>query len=399
MVCIAGVGSGKSAFVSHGLQLHQQNCHRHPELVEMLKDENRPLAIHITFNSDTPFDGKFEKNMDHSLIRRILFAALDIPWLDACELPLSDSLTLNKCLDAIVKYHREVNGFQPDHKVFVYVGVDEINALVNLNISSSSISALKALGIAFRGSSITNGYLSSIFAGTHWSDIKESFLGSGIRPHYLSLTSLTPDVIMSLLKKGGLNDGYLNHPKFRQLVIDTGYMMRAIGILVSHLQHQYQEDSITLAEIKMRAYLDEIVIRPVSEVDTQALLCYVLSGIPVESEDLLWKGSSWTMDKLQKVGMIYLLPCPAGKYQVYISRIIYKSITGNKTKLNDESKLLCIAGDRLLGFIDSYAHDPFEKFAAHFHSFKKYAYLLTHSLHHHLSESSTNLSESSISIN
>ena len=72
-VCVHGVGRGKSILLSHGLSLHKKYC-KNKDLLELLKDENHPLAIHITFNSKTSYSHDFEENIDLAVISRILAA-------------------------------------------------------------------------------------------------------------------------------------------------------------------------------------------------------------------------------------------------------------------------------------------------------------------------------------
>ena len=129
-VCLNGVGCGKSALLSHSLGLLRKYC-QNKELLELLKDENHPLAIHISFNSMTSFHSAVEsKNVELAVIRRILASCLNIKWEEALSIPLSDSLTLVNCINAIVAYHKKVNGMNDDQKLFFYLGIDEINKLI-----------------------------------------------------------------------------------------------------------------------------------------------------------------------------------------------------------------------------------------------------------------------------
>ena len=109
-VCLHGVGCGKSALLSHSLDLLRKYC-QNKDLLELLQDENHPLAIHISFNSTTSFNSDFESKSVHlAVIRRILASCLHISWGEATSISLSDSLTLIHCLDAIATYHKKVHG-------------------------------------------------------------------------------------------------------------------------------------------------------------------------------------------------------------------------------------------------------------------------------------------------
>jgi hypothetical protein len=60
------------------------------DLQELLKDENRLLAIHITFDSNTTFHHEYEKADAFSCGRRILAGCMGMSW-DARPLKLLGS--------------------------------------------------------------------------------------------------------------------------------------------------------------------------------------------------------------------------------------------------------------------------------------------------------------------
>ncbi len=68
-VCLDGVGQGKSALVDNGLSLLNKHC-KNKDIVKSLRDENHPLSIHITFNSETKLDHKLERDADLAIYIR-----------------------------------------------------------------------------------------------------------------------------------------------------------------------------------------------------------------------------------------------------------------------------------------------------------------------------------------
>jgi hypothetical protein len=89
-----------------------------------------------------------------------------------------------------------------DQKLFVYLGIDEINQLVRYSGSGAKpdITSLKGVARALQSlSPLRNGFVSTLLAGTHFADMTESFLGTGIKPLNLKLTRLSEEAIDSML--------------------------------------------------------------------------------------------------------------------------------------------------------------------------------------------------------
>jgi hypothetical protein len=125
-VCMDGIGVGKTALLMNGLALLKNHC-QDPDLRGLMQDESHPLVIHLTFNGMTTFDPFREHNPESALIRRVLKVCLGLDWQS--EPPLSHRLTLADCLDAIIEYHKSSCGMEADQKLFVYLGLDDVNKL------------------------------------------------------------------------------------------------------------------------------------------------------------------------------------------------------------------------------------------------------------------------------
>ena len=369
-VCVHGVGLGKSALLSNGLDLHKKYC-QDKDLLELLKDEIHPLAIHISFNSMTPFDSEDERNVALAVIRRILAGCLKVEWNIAKTFPLSDTLTINECIEAIMAYHKKVHGMRNDQKVFIYLAIDEINQLVrsSKNKSVADISLLKVISRLVQGLHSPNGFVSTVFAGTHFADMNRSFLGSGISPLNLELTRLSEETIESILvRDAGVSQHYIEHPRFQKLLRSIGYRLRGIGIAVKELESEFNVQSIDNAEAAVDKYLNFNNSCVLSQKELEVLIGLATTGRSSTSPFLpILPGALVTLDGLQNDGVIDLVPHPNGGYSVFMSRITLKAFLNR----SDCDRHLQTSIDKLLGFIDTHGPDSFEKFVADFHAFKK----------------------------
>eukprot|EP01031_Cornospumella_fuschlensis_P024760 gene24760-29920_t len=351
-VCAHGVGCGKSALLSHGLDLHKMHC-RNKDVLELLKDESFPLAIHITFNSHTCFMRRQEKdNIQLALIRRVLAACLGLNWSEILTFPLSNHLTLLQCLDALLAYHKEVHRIRDDQKVFVYLGIDEVNELVHeIYDEKPDISSLKGVAGAMQGLFPRHGFVSTLLAGTRYIAITESCLTSGIKPLYLPIARLPDETIETmLLNDAGVSPQYLEHPKFRALLRDMGPMMRCIGIVVSQLEHVYDEGSISRAMAAALMFFRTSKKGVLASAEIKALISLALTGQPVTASKSL---SS---------------PEFKGLFSVAMARMTFEILVDDYL---DSDGYLVEASRRLLGFVDTHGPDSFEKFVAHYHGVKK----------------------------
>jgi hypothetical protein len=371
-VCVDGVGCGKSALLSQGLSLHKKHC-KNKDLLELLKDENHPLAIHITFNFRTSFSHQYETDVGMAVVRRILATCLGLDWAVANVLPVRESLRVEDCLRAIAAYHRSVHGMKEGQKLFVYLGIDEINMLVPYSNGESKpdLFSLKGVVRAVQSLSSPSEHVSTLLAGTHYADMQESFLGSGIRPLNLTLTRLSDEAIEAmLLKDAGVSQKYIDDPNFQELLRGIGPVMRPIGIAVSKLEYQYNEQSITKAHDAVRHYL-EMCSATLSASETQSLFRFVLTGKLAGPKDAICEGSLITLDDLQNAGTISLIPYTYKTVSVFMSRLMLNLYLAGE----HGSGYFADSARRLLRYIDAHGSDSFEKFAAHFHAMKKAAFL------------------------
>jgi len=264
-----------------------------------------------------------------------------------------------------------------DQMLFVYLGIDEINRLVRYpkpkpgTVVTADITSLKDVARAVQSVSPTNFFVSTLMAGTHYADMTKSFLGSGIDPLNLKMTTLSKEAIESMLiSDARVSQKYIDNPRFQELLRGIGPIMRAVGKAVSMLDYEYNERSIAAAESSVRTYLAG-KRETLSKAETQSLFGFVFTGQTVRPIDPICEKSLLTFDCLQNAGTINLIYCMDDMYSVSMSRIMLDSFLENvngRGYLADSAK-------RLFGFIDSNGPDSFEKFVAHFYGMKKAVYL------------------------
>jgi hypothetical protein len=258
-------------------------------------------------------------------------------------------------------------------KLFVYLGIDEMNMLVRYSNGKSKpgIFSLKGVVRAVQSLSSPSEHVSTLLAGTHYADMQESFLGSGIKPLNLTLTRLSDEAIESmLLNDARVSQKYIDDPNFQELLRGIGPVMRPIGIAISKLEYQYNEQSITKAHDAVRHYLEMCSV-VLSASETQSLFRFVLTGRLAGPKDAICEGSLITLDDLQNSGTISLIPDTYKTVSVFISRLTLNSYLAGE----HGHGYFADSARRLLGYIDTHGSDSFEKFAAHFHAMKKAAFL------------------------
>lgn len=372
LVCVHGVGCGKSTLVSNGLTLLKKHC-RNEELKEILSDEKHSLAIHITFNIDMPFSHAHETSMDLAVIRRVLASCLGLDWNTAINLPLGN-LRISDCIGAIVSYHKAVNGVSDEQGMFVYLGIDEVNKLVNGQLDD--IATLKNLIQVVQRLSSHQCFVSTLLAGTHVIALSHSFLSSGIYPLWVNLARLSEEAQESMLvTDAGVSQKYIDNPKFQKLLRDIGPVsMRAIGIAVSQLEYVYSEESIASARTAARDYL-RLTTSGLSYPEIQSLLGLVLTGRTVHPFETLGKDSAIFLDELQNCGTVHLIPTPdILELSVSISRIMLEDYL----KAVTFDSYLVVAAKILLCCLDHPRPDSLAKFVAYLHRLKKTVFYETH---------------------
>lgn len=319
----------------------------------------------------TGFNRQFESNVQVAVIRRILASCLELTWDEAILLPLSHTLSINHCLNALMTYHKRVQGLSHDQKVFVYLGIDEVNQLVHYPSTDgkSDVRCLKEIAEAIQSISPRYGFVSTLLVGTHFTDMTASFLGSGIKPLRLELTRLTEEAIHSmLLTDACVSPQYLSNPHFQELLQGIGPVMRAIGIAVSELEYEYDPASILRARDAVKEYL-QLNGSVLTAHEAVALVGLVVAGLPVDATDSVCAGSSLTLDRLQNYGIVHLFGRSdlVGKCSVFMARIIFD----NLITLGKAQGPLTTAARRLLAYLDANGPESFQKFIAHYHGVKR----------------------------
>jgi hypothetical protein len=306
------VGSGKSHFLSSSLEIMREHC-ADESLQELLKPEHHPLQLNVTFSSSTQYVRLEEAaDIERALVRRLLFVYFDINWASVCLLEVPAKFGVAHCVDFIVRHHREQHCLPADQEIFVFIGVDEVNQLVDRTNPRNEGEVVHNLICTVRrvlgNQSANNCFVAVLLAGTHDAVIRSAFNISGIEPKPISLTPFTHDQILEILRtEADLPEEYFSSDEFMTVVTGCGGELRAIGIMVSELHHKYDPESIWTAELAVNEYFRTKVPRPLSREESDILSALLVTGMPYHpmqnlvSEDL-------TLQDLQDDGLLSLRP-------------------------------------------------------------------------------------------
>lgn len=362
LVCLTGVGMGKSAFLAHGLESHRQFC-KNPELQKLLHEDAKPLNMLISFNGNTTYEVAEGSQAQILLCRRMLRNALGITWEEALEFKLSVELTAAKCINGIVRYHRKINGMKKTQKVFVFVGVDEINkiAIRNQVILPELAQALRTLR------NLCDVFVPSLITGTHAHDMHFRLLGSGISAIAVNLVPLNKSQYDQILNEDvGLSEKYRNDPRINKLIISSFPILRPLGQAIARLPVEYDSSAVRDAVMEVNTYF--LLKRPtLKAIEVERVITAVISGEVLffdNTADPLVEGSVHSWDSLQNDGTIQLIPITVDDdincMQVSVPLVLLQRwlvvFPGEVTSMADELIKLANASDA----------DSFELFAARF---------------------------------
>lgn len=370
VLCLWGVGTGKSRLLAAGLEAHKTYC-TNADLTALLKDENRCLRILISFNTSTTFSAAESTSANKLICRRLIKEVTGISWGEALTLNLGAELTVSHCMEAIVRLHREARGLRSDDHVFVFLGVDEVNQITSQTYTNG-IEIVKDITRSLRTLRTLPGmFVATAMAGTHLMDINESVLGSGIRPVMLPYEPLSKaDVDLILREDAGVSEEYMQNPHF-QRVIDSAFpVLRPLGELVSQLPAQYDANSVHHGDQVVSTYFERKTGK-LEAAERDYLLLAALTGRIFTGEALgrkLLHGSTTSLDDLQNRGIIQIVSLDARDHQICLPLCQAE----NWSRSIDESSAVLLGARDLLQNARRAAEDfsSFEKFTARFFSMK-----------------------------
>ena len=174
-----------------------------------------------------------------------------------------------------------------------------------------------------------------------------------------------------LMSDAGVSERYIEHPKFQKLLEGMRPSMRAIGIAVSHLEYEFNEQSIMDAERAVRSYLSFNSAKILSAKELQVVLGLALTGRRMHVSVQICEGSTITIDELENFGVVTFIEHPNEEVSVMMSRFTLEAFLSR----SDCDHYLATSAGTLLGFVDRNGAESFEQFAAHFHALKKTAFL------------------------
>jgi hypothetical protein len=323
------VGSGKSHFLSSSLEIMREHC-TDESLQELLKPEHHPLQLNVTFNSSTHYVEAEAADIEKALVRRLLFVYFDINWDTKCLLEVPAKFGVAHCVDFIVRHHREQHCLPADQEIFVFIGVDEVNQLVDRTNPRNKEEVVRNLIRTVRpvlgNQSANNCFVTVLLAGTHDAVIRSAFNGSGIEPKPMSLTPFTHDQILEILRtEADLPEEYFSSDEFMEMVTCCGGVLRAIGIMVSELHHKYDPDSIRISNTAVLRYFGtKMPTSPLSQEEVDILSALLVTGMPCHPMQSLGN-EGHTLQDLQDVGLLSLHPREDLKGQVDIPLMVLNS--------------------------------------------------------------------------
>ena len=310
VICLWGVGTGKSRLLAAGLESHKRYC-VDPTLATMLSDEKLHLQIQLSFNSRTSYTPAEGTNGNTLISRRLIAAVTGLPWGDALQLPLSDALTASTCLTAIARQHRVAQHLNPDVPIFIFVGVDEVNKLMEQTVYDRSVIARQVAEVLRTLRELDNMFVATAMAGTHVMDISDSFLGSGIHSISLPYSPLSKEVIKQILvEDAGVSAQYMEHADFQQVLLNTHPVLRPLGEAVACLPILYDAHSVRDAQLSAVKYFSNKT-GTTYPAELERVLEAALTGELFSELDIgrpLAPGSSLSLDSLQNRGALQMMP-------------------------------------------------------------------------------------------
>lgn len=310
VLCLWGVGTGKSRLLAAGLESHRSYC-KDPTLMTMLSDDKLHLQIQLSFNNLTSYASAEGTNGNTIISRRLIAAVTGIPWGDALQLPLSGALTATTCLTAIARHHRIAKGLGPDAPIFIFIGVDEVNKLMEQTVYEGTAIARHVAEVLRSLRNLDNVFVATAMAGTHAMDISDSFLGSGIHSVSLPYSPLSKEVIEQILvEDAGVSAQYMQHADFQQVLLNTHPVLRPLGEAVACLPMRYDAPAVRDAQLSAVNYFRNktgathpaVLERVLEAALTGELFSELDFGRPLAS------GSPLSLDSLQNRGALQMMP-------------------------------------------------------------------------------------------
>lgn len=272
-------------------------------------------------NGSTPISGEERNKGDMALVasRRVLAAYFSLTFPEVLQIPLAAHYSLARCLNLIAVDYRKQHRLASDSKLFVYLAVDDINLLVEdvdegqkqPNTDRLRLKNLRyiaqELQVATYG--VMNCYVSVMLVGTHYLDMKDSFLGSGIKPFQLNLNTLSSEEINNIMTLDAKVDPrYILSNKFQNMVAQTGSALRALGEGVSGLKSEFDESSIEDAKVKIKEYFKNSTGSLTSD-EMLRLHALAVTGYPFFARDPLisTETPSRTLEFLETQGFLKLV--------------------------------------------------------------------------------------------
>ena len=268
VICMAGPGTGKSRLADYGLvALRKTTPTSHPELAA-LANHKAALAIHITFNCNSPFD-QLDKDIgpDAAVGGRLLASYFRFGFQRYVFPECLSRLTIHVSIQTILNDHLSRHPGVDPKDVLVYVAVDDVSNICLFNEEwtiSKGKSYLKSILDKLAALySDTEYFLVTMVTGTVLGPTSDILIGSQ-RPYVnlaVPLLSLAQSVQLAedAFLRGGVPGGVSHNCKL--LLSDIGGVPRFVWQAIEKVIKNRTSDTTISYERARFAIQDEISLR------------------------------------------------------------------------------------------------------------------------------------------
>lgn len=304
--------------------------------------QHHPLVINVSYDapmSVTSCDFETSYDAQVGLARRLLASYFGIPWPDAQTLELPNTpYMVAHTLDLLVAHHKKKRGLKDSDQVVVLLNVDSLDRVFELLRESEDQAVhmvgtlLKELrrcsmeGVAVRRLANRCPVL-PLVASSDFQQLIAAAQRGNILLEMESLPPLSEEDTFAALRGCGVDDRYLQHPEFVDLLSDTGGVPGLVRLAMEGLTVDYDASRIAHNRARMEQYLK--VRLPALGLDVvRELLPVVLLGKTRHPGAAVAETSPITYSDLQRRGLVWLAgdPDAVSSYHVIVPPMLLRAI-------------------------------------------------------------------------
>jgi hypothetical protein len=256
LTCLGAPGTGKSSLAERGLKM--LSCSKNSDLKKLLN--NNPLAIHITFNSDSKFgmnDGT--KGAEWAISIRLLSSYFRISISELYPKLIHYSVTVLQTLYFIEKHHRLYFHIPINKCLLVYIAVDDVDNILNDKVSDVKMrrnflkEVTNILGTLLT-LSVDRLFFVTLLTGTIHEDIKRIMSKSSHPYENLPVELLSYENMVEMAHKSLKNKKYVANDKFKRLLCEIGGIPRLCSVVFDILNSYKHYDPYLLKTARRKAF-------------------------------------------------------------------------------------------------------------------------------------------------